>query len=67
MTALQAIWRLLVNHGTKVIGAVSGVLAAVAAVPGVIPQEHLKYYMAAIAVLTFLRGYFSPVQPQRQQ
>lgn len=67
MTALQAIWDLLRNHGTKLIGAISGVLAAVAAVPGVIPESHLKYYMATIAVLTYLRGQFSPVQPQVKQ
>lgn len=66
MTALRAIWGLIRNHGTKVIGVLSGVLAAVAAVPDVIPAAHLKYYMAAIAVLTYLRGALSPIQPQKQ-
>lgn len=47
------------NHGTKIIGFVSGTIAAVAGVGGLIPEAHLKYYMAAIAVLTFWRGFIN--------
>jgi hypothetical protein len=45
------------NHGTKILGFLSGLIAAVASVSDLIPQEHMKYYMGAIAVLTYLRGY----------
>lgn len=45
------------NHGTKILGFLSGLIAAVASVSNLIPQQHLKYYMAAIAVCTYLRGY----------
>lgn len=44
-------------HGTKVIGFLQGTIAAVAGVTGIIPEGHLKYYMAAIALLTFWRGF----------
>jgi hypothetical protein len=54
MKALLDYWR---NHGTKVIGFVQGTLAAVCGVSGIIPDSHMKYYMAAIAILTFWRGY----------
>jgi hypothetical protein len=63
---VREIYEFLRCHGTKVLAVAQGSLAAVAAVPGVIPQEHLPYWMAAIAVLTYLRGQFSPVQPQKQ-
>lgn len=49
----------LKNHGTKVLGAIQGTIAAVAGVTGVIPESHLKYYMAAIALLTFWRGFIN--------
>jgi hypothetical protein len=45
------------NHGTKLLGFLQGTIAAVAGVTGIIPDAHLKYYMAAIALLTFWRGY----------
>jgi hypothetical protein len=47
------------SHGTKVLGAIQGTIAAVAGVTGVIPESHLKYYMAAIALLTFWRGFIN--------
>lgn len=49
----------LKNHGTKALGAIQGTIAAVAGVTGVIPESHLKYYMAAIALLTFWRGFIN--------
>lgn len=54
MTALLNFWK---NHGTKVLGFLTGTISAVAGVTGIIPESHLKYYMAAIAVLTFWRGF----------
>lgn len=45
------------SHGTKILGFLSGLIAAVASVSDLIPQQHLKYYMGAIAVMTYLRGY----------
>jgi hypothetical protein len=45
------------NHGTKLIGFASGTISALAGVAGIIPESHLKYYMAAIALMTFWRGF----------
>jgi hypothetical protein len=61
VSAILAFWR---NHGTKVIAFATGTIAAVAGVTGIIPEAHLKYYMAAIAVLTFWRGFFNSAQSQ---
>lgn len=54
---MQAAILFLKNHGTKVIGFITGTISAVASVSGLIPESHLKYYMGAIAVLTFWRGF----------
>jgi hypothetical protein len=51
-----------VNHGTKILGFASGTIAAIAGVGGLIPDAHLKYYMGAIAVLTFWRGFINSSQ-----
>jgi hypothetical protein len=56
MNKLYTLW---VNHGTKVIGFAQGTIAAVAAIDGIIPPAHLKYYLGVSAVLTFWRGYFN--------
>lgn len=55
----------LKNHGTKVIAALQGTIAAVAGVTGLIPEAHLKYYMAAIALLTFWRGFINSELQQK--
>jgi hypothetical protein len=47
------------NHGTKILGFISGTIAAIAGVGGLIPDSHLKYYMAVIAVTTFWRGFIN--------
>lgn len=47
------------NHGTKILGFMQGTIAAVAGVSGLIPEPHLKYYMGAIALLTFWRGFIN--------
>lgn len=54
---LQTVHGWWVNHGTKILSFVSGTIAAVAGVSGLIPEAHLKYYMGAIAVMTFWRGF----------
>ena len=48
-----------IDHGTKILGLISGTLAAIAGVGGLIPDAHLKYYMGAIAVMTFWRGFIN--------
>lgn len=47
------------EHGTKILGLVSGTIAAVASVSDLIPAAHMKYYMGVIAVMTFWRGYIN--------
>ena len=42
-------------RSTRILGLASGTLAILAA-SDVVPKNHLPYYMAAIAVLTFWRG-----------
>lgn len=54
-------------HGTKVLAFLQGTIAAVAGVTGIIPDGHLKYYMGAIALLTFWRGFINTeLQKQNQ-
>jgi hypothetical protein len=55
-------WQFLTNvfgwfeaRTTRILGLASGTLATLAAT-GVVPESQLKYYMAAIAVLTYWRG-----------
>lgn len=52
------------DHGTKILGFIAGTISAVASVGGLIPDAHLKYYMGAIAVLTFWRGFTNSRTPQ---
>lgn len=54
MNAILAFYK---DHGTKLLGFLSGTIAAIASVSGLIPEAHLKYYMGAIAVMTFWRGF----------
>lgn len=56
-------WQFLTNignslwtHGTRVLGVAQGTIALLAGMDGIIPANHLKYYLAASAVLTFWRG-----------
>ena len=57
MSYLTTAWAYWQAHGTKILGFLSGTISAVAGVGGLIPEPHLKYYMAAIAVMTFWRGF----------
>lgn len=51
------------GHATKLLGFATGTIAALAAVDGIIPANHLKYWMGALGVLTFWRGWFNSSQP----
>ena len=55
-----------VDHGTKILGFIQGTIAAIAGVTGIIPEAHLKYYMGAIALLTFWRGFINRNLGQKQ-
>ena len=57
MSFLRRFWDFVNTNGTKVIGAAQGTIAALAGVSGIIPDSHLKYWLAASAVLTFWRGF----------
>lgn len=59
MDYLLAVRSFIDDHGTKILGFVSGTIAAIAGVGGLIPEAHLKYYMGAIAVMTFWRGFIN--------
>lgn len=59
MNTLIEFWK---SHGTKALGFAQGTIAAVAAIDGIIPPNHLKYYMAASAVMVFWRGFFNSAQ-----
>lgn len=50
------------SHMTKLLGFAQGTIAALAAVDGIIPATQLKWYMGALGVLTFWRGYFNSSQ-----
>ena len=65
MKYLQTIYQGWVSHGTKLIGFAQGTIAALCGVTGVIPEHHLKYYLAGSAVLTFWRGFFNDAQRDR--
>lgn len=59
---MNAVWNIWVSHGTKAIGLAQGTIATLAAIDGIIPAGHLKYWLAASAVLTFWRGFFNSSQ-----
>lgn len=46
---------------TKLLGLLQGTVATLTAA-SVIPESHLKYWMAALAVLTYWRGQFTAAQ-----
>jgi len=54
MNKILQFWK---GHGTKILGFTSGSLSVVAGVSEVIPDAHLKYYMATIGLMTFWRGF----------
>jgi hypothetical protein len=42
-------------HATRMLGVAVGTLTALTST-GIVPESHLKYYLAAIAILTYWRG-----------
>jgi hypothetical protein len=64
MSQLLYVWELWKSHGTRILGFISGTIAAVAGVGGLIPEAHLKYYMGVIAVMTFWRGHLNAKNSQ---
>lgn len=74
MNALSALWAFWSDKGTRILGVATGTLVTLTGT-GIIPDSHLKYWMAAIAVLTYWRGQSNanalsnslpPPQPQAQ-
>lgn len=64
VTMAQWLWAKWVSHGTRILGVAIGIDAALAGVADIIPATQLKYHLAAIAVMTFLRGQFNAKQIQ---
>jgi hypothetical protein len=54
---IQITRNVIKEEGTKVLGLAQGTIAALCGVTGIIPESHLKYYLATSAVLTFWRGF----------
>lgn len=54
---LTKVGTLLWKNGTKVLGVAQGTVSLLAGMVGVIPESHLKWWLAASAVLTFWRGF----------
>lgn len=52
---MNAFWLYIQNNGTKILGVIVGTLTVLVGAD-IIPPEHVKYYMAAIAVATYWRG-----------
>lgn len=42
------IWK---RHGTKVLGYITGTIPAVLLIDGLIPKEHVKFYLLALVLL----------------
>ena len=55
MQMLTCIIDRLNTHGTRYLGLAVGTLTVLTS-SGVVQQNHLKYYLVAIAVLTYWRG-----------
>ena len=53
------------NYGAKFLGLAQGTAAALAGIAGLIPENHLKYWLAASAVLSVAQGYAQPNTPKR--
>lgn len=60
---MNMFWTFLQNNGTKLLGLAQGTVALLCGMAGIIPDSHLKYWLAASAVLTFWRGQSASVQP----
>lgn len=58
--------KFLSNHLTKILGFFQVTIAAIAAVDGLIPQGQLKYWMAALGLLTAWRGFVNSANQAQQ-
>jgi hypothetical protein len=52
---MNVFWLYVQNNGTKILGLIVGTLTVLVGTD-IIPPEHVKYYMAAIAIATYWRG-----------
>lgn len=50
------IWTFLQNNGTRLLGVAQGTVAVLCGMAGLIPDSHMKYWLAASALLTYWRG-----------
>lgn len=53
---MNALLKILASHGTRILGVAQGTVAVLCGMAGLIPDSHLKYWLAASAVLTYWRG-----------
>lgn len=67
MKCLLALVRLWKRSGTKILGLAQGTVATLAGIAGLIPDAHLKYWLAASALLTFWRGFGNSAQIEREE
>lgn len=59
---LKMLQQFIKDHGTKVLGFSQVTLACVVSASGVIPDNHLKYWMLASGLLTAWRGFYNSSQ-----
>ena len=59
MAPLLWLWAAWISHGTRILGVLIGIDSAIAGVSDLIPAHTLKYHLAFISVMTFLRGQFN--------
>lgn len=53
---MNAFLSLVASHGTRILGIAQGSVALLCGMTGLIPDSHMKYWLAASALLTFWRG-----------
>ena len=55
---MNAFWLYLQNNGTRLLGIAIGTITVLVGTD-IIPPSHVKYYLAAISVLTYWRGQYN--------
>jgi hypothetical protein len=53
---MNALITFFANNGTRVLGVAQGTVSMLCGFAGLIPESHMKYWLAASAVLTYWRG-----------
>lgn len=53
---MNALLQILASHGTRILGIVQGSVALLCGMTGLIPDSHMKWWLAASALLTYWRG-----------